>query len=73
MTDETPKDNERLLIIGIYIDKHGRTFIEGNFEDEVASYGLLEKARQVVQRYHTPSVVKPASFLQDMRKNGMGK
>lgn len=69
MSDEQ-KEAERILIIGIFIDKQGRTFIEGNFEDEVASYGLLEKARQVVQRYHMPSVVKPASFLQSLRTNG---
>lgn len=61
---------ERIQVIGIYIDSKGRTFIEGNFDDEIACYGLLEKARQTIQRFHTPSVVKPATFLQSLRQNG---
>lgn len=61
---------EKLLVIGIYIKQNGQVIIEGNFDDEIACYGLLEKAKQFVQKAHMPSVVKPASFLQSLRQNG---
>lgn len=42
--------------------------------DEVASLGMLEKAKQMIADLHKPKVLKPqGNFLQGLRGNGVGK
>lgn len=76
--DEANKDGQpkETVMLQIILNVDGQMRVAGPVvSDEVACYGLLEKAKQMVAALHNqPKVIKPqGNFLAGLRSNGVGK
>ena len=54
---------EKKLTFTIMVEKSGKIGVTGPLDNEFLCYGLLEKARQVVQTYATQHNVQPPEKL----------
>lgn len=76
--EEANKDGqpEEQVMLQIIMRVDGQMRVVGPLvSDEVACYGILEKAKQMVAQLHNkPQILKPqGNFLAGLRGNGVGK